>query len=104
MTDSLNDLFGEFPGRPNVPEFWQLSEIILRMDGISEGDNSEEAFNKLLAEVIPAEVLSYMSAQRALHATMRTGIEPIHFAAMWLDGFMAGALYAKKYPKEVSDD
>lgn len=113
MTDDDNFPFGNFPDRPDVPEFWHLCEIVLQMDGvIQEGGDRNEGFTRTVEEVIPLEVLAYMSRQRALRLlipedlpedvqqlmahTVDTAILSI-VAAMYIDGFVAGYKYHERY-------
>lgn len=94
--------------RPDVPEFWNLSEILLQMDGrIEEGNYSLES---VIDEVIPAEVAVYASHQRALGLLVKKSELPpflvavmadpelmAMLGAMWIDGFIMGATYQQRH-------
>lgn len=107
----LNDFFGQRAKRPDHPDFWKLSEVLLRMDsGIDpkamSQDEMEEQYKVRLAEIgIDPDVLNYASVQRAyrLLETMPPGMpDPLKamlgsmFASLWLDGFAAGAFFERK--------
>lgn len=93
-----------FPDRPQDPEFLVLSEVICAADeelDVCETDEEREAaFLRVLSEIIPAEVLSYMATQRALRAVLGTAALglPIELVVTsgWIDGFVAGARYAER--------
>lgn len=105
MSGGLNDFFGDVPGRPDHPDFWKLSEVVLGNDGRME-DPDPNALIKLVEEIIDMSVMTYMAQQRAMRPLQNMGvqvIEPDTFALMvsiWMDGFMAGAKYQKSHPKE----
>lgn len=102
----MSDFFGENPQRPDVPEFWHLSEVVLQMDGRCEEPGG---FDATVREVIPPEVLAYMSIQRAFRALgARTQEEVARIppellavvGSLYVDGFIAGANYRERYPKD----
>lgn len=67
----INDIFegGEFPLRPDHPDFWRLSEIILQMDGAmgaaTTDDERDDAWARFIDEKIFGKALYYMAFQRA---------------------------------------
>lgn len=64
----LNDIFGQMPARPDHPDFWKLSEIVLRMDGqMQEADEAakERLFHEEVTAHIDEDSLGYMAIQRA---------------------------------------
>lgn len=102
----MSDFFGDFPNRPDVPEFWHLSEIVLANDAIATEE--ENGFLKVVERIVPIEVLQYMAEQRVKVAIQRMGL-PIPprgilpmLMAVYIDGFVAGANYGVKYPKDSS--
>lgn len=113
MSDGLNDLFPGPQERPDVPEFWQLSEIVLKHDARAE---EEGGLERTIEEFIPEEVASYICVARTaamlmsdpmmvLFRMMRPDLYlRIHLtaAAAWNDGFCAGAAYQREYGKKVS--
>lgn len=71
MSD-LGDLFGDFPARPDTPDFWRLSEIILQMDGaVAEARTEEErevAWKRFFDKHVSTHAIYYMGIQRAMLA------------------------------------
>jgi hypothetical protein len=97
---SLHDIFGDHPGRPDVPEFWQMSEVLLSNDAEAE-EFGEEGFRKMVEKHVPLDVLTYIAMQRALALLVRgVGPGPATDMALWCDGFVAGATYATRYPEK----
>ena len=106
-------VFGHHPDRPDVPEFWHLCDVVLQMDGKLEGpDERGDVFKETVEEIIPIEVLVYMSKQRSLRLLLPADMpEPLKMlflqtmdpeliaslAAMYVDGFIAGAKYQERY-------
>lgn len=87
-----------FPNRPDTPDFWRLSRVLRKLDKIVDTSISdaerEAAYEATIAENgITADVLSYVAVQRALRLTGGAGSTKL--AAAWVDGFIAGAEYAK---------
>lgn len=104
--------FGKMPGRPEQPEFWKLCEVVLQMDGRVEPGDQGEGFLKTVEEIIPLEVLAYMSRQRALRMMIPEDAPDLiqqilaatvdkdllaSLAAMYVDGFVAGYKYHERY-------
>ena len=105
MSGGLDDVFGDMPGRPDHPDFWKLSEVVLGNDGRME-DPDPKALVNLVEEVINMEVMVYVAQQRAMRPLQESGAQAISaetfsiLVAIWMDGFMAGAKYAQRHPKE----
>lgn len=92
------DSFEHFPGRPDHPDFWKLSDVLLRNDGRVSEDNG--GFTATVTEHIDSDVLAYVSVQRALiqchHQQMPPTPQTVAvLAAMWVDGFIMGCGYTK---------
>lgn len=107
MSD-INDIFPGPPSRPDRPEFWQLSEIVLGQDTKADQEGGVAA---VIEDVIPEAVLTYMAEQRTLHLfdsdpilSVMRGDWRVHFfllmVASWHDAFCAGAQYERKYGKD----
>jgi hypothetical protein len=92
MSDPLDR--DKFPDRPDTPEFWHLSEIVLANDANSDG------VAQVVNQIIEVRVLQYVAMNRAGKACQALGLpdalEPMLAAAI-MDGFAAGAMYERKY-------
>jgi hypothetical protein len=90
------------PDRPDVPEFWQLSEIVLRHDAVAK-ESDVQGLQKVIAESgVPESVVLYVAKNRAALALKQSGIVITGSnlslgMAMWIDAFLAGMEYQKKY-------
>jgi len=88
MTDAMTEFFGDVPGRPDHPDFWKLSAILLGMDADA---SDTEGFEKAVAHVDPRS-LTYTAMQRAQRTYRGDNPDAIlAIAATWLDGFIAGS-------------
>lgn len=106
-----NEFFGAMPHRPDHPDFWKLSNVLLKMDaGLDPSNPDEEAkerqFKARLAEIgIDERSLSYAATQRAFRIlgveTRMDLLDPqkLHLAMMlssvWLDAFAAGVFFER---------
>ena len=94
-TDPLND--PRFPKRPNHPDFWRISEVVLQNDGqATEGDLSRE---DIVQDTVDLESLTYCAMQRAGMSCQKAGLPealaPV-LGSVWLDAFLAGAKFQKR--------
>ncbi len=100
MSDPLRD--EQFPDRPQHQDFWDMSEIVLFLDGeITEGHRHAE---DVISEMVDFDSTIYMLKQR-LRRMWGEGYEPglTSTAAAWMDGFIIGMkLGQKKERKERS--
>jgi hypothetical protein len=82
-----------FPDRPDHPDFWRLSESVLKQDGkFSEGN---EPFETVMAQMVDVESIVYMADQRADFLLDKTGAPKTLMLkgllmSMYLDGFTTG--------------
>lgn len=99
MDFNINDIFGHHPGRPDHPDFWRLSETVLKLDGRLAEDPT--AFESTVGEVVDLETCTYMAKQRAMRVMMHLGIDfdtttgrqlLAALASAWIDGFMVGSV------------
>jgi hypothetical protein len=89
--DPLRDR--RFPDRPQSETFWKLSEILLKHDGAaSEGDDVESVIHDYIDD---EDALIYMATHRAMRVTSDPDTRAL-LAALFIDGFMAGAAFAKE--------
>lgn len=105
---NLDDVFGSNPNRPNHPDMWRLSEILLRMDsGMDPArhteDELEAQFQATIKKIgIDSSVVSYAAIQRALRVIGMPALladptkarDAVQLSSAWLDGFVAGALWS----------
>lgn len=107
----IHDLFGRRPNRPDHPDFWRISDILLELDADinleTPSSEIEARFKKRLEEVgIDEESLHYSAMQRAFRAMgvetvgdILTGSNlPLVTAMMgcWVEAFQVGVLYERK--------
>ena len=105
----LTDVFGAPQERPSHPDFWKLSDVLLKMDGTIDPttmsqEECEAAYVARLAELnIDPDVMGYAACQRALRGLAFFKDAPVEIrrmfatvlASAWIDGFAAGALYER---------
>ncbi len=101
----IRDVFGE-RSRPEHPDFWKLSSIVLQLDGRTE-DESEDAFDRGIKDArVDPQSVSYLSVQRALRALDVQTFEDLQanpqkmqllmvLSAIYLDGFTAGSIWGQ---------
>ena len=99
----LSDFFGPLAiERPNHPDFWRLSNIILQYTGEVEAnaENPEAqqlAWTDFVGRVGDVHSLTYMATQRVMRAFGRPTPETVTICAaaatLWLEGFYAGARF-----------
>lgn len=63
-----------FPNRPDSPDFWRLSDVVLKLDGRATEGN--EPFEQLAGPLIDIEALEYMAEQRTAAFTQAVGVPP----------------------------
>ena len=88
--------------RPDNPDFWKMSQIIIDCDAQAE----EQGLEPVLDGYVDKDALVYMANQRAYRAlniqresdlqdeATRESVSII--AAMWMDAFIVGAKYERK--------
>lgn len=105
------------PDAPDSPQWWALSEALLRMDGLGEEYdlNTVEGWNAatkhVLDGLLDVETLSYAARQRAFRSagveTYQDIQDKMHEVtlgmAAWLDGFVAATLAYERL-KQLRDD
>lgn len=112
MTDTPNSMFDGPPGRPDHPDFFKLSSIVLGLDASIDPqtmteDEMEAAFvARMEALNIDRASVAYMATQRAFRVLGITDprqmlINPdlmqraAQVGGAWLDAFAAGAMYER---------
>lgn len=99
----LGDIFGSFPNRPDHPDFWKLSDMVLKYDGRFEAaadhDEKERIWKEAVSAHIDSDALIYMGFQRAIRAlgVDTPGEVAKHFSelakltTLYAEGFVFGA-------------
>jgi hypothetical protein len=86
--------------RPDHPDVWLLSEVVLDLDAQADNAMGGDAIDR----VISSEVAVYFARQRALRAVQAGLVEPSAepaLAASWLDGLVAGMMLQAKKDQET---
>lgn len=103
---SHNNLFGNFPLRPDHPDFWRISSILLKLDGRMEAATTEDEREKVwadnVARWVDGDTLNYSAMQRAFRPLgIRTQADLVKHQdrvillnVMWQEGFQIGAEFA----------
>lgn len=105
MSGGIEDVFGEAPGRPDHPDFWRLSEIILQLDSaIAEGAAS--VIGEISSEV-DLKSATYMADQHGRRCVEILGIKgdaktllETMFVANWYQAFIMGSRFQKRGGKQ----
>lgn len=98
----MNNLFGNFPQRPDHPDFWRISSILLKLDGrmdAADENGKEKVWSDNVARWVDDATLNYSAMQRAFRPLgIRTGADlaikgeqAVLLSVMWMEGFMIGA-------------
>lgn len=93
MNDPLRD--PRFPDRPQHPDFWRMSEVVLGQDA----DSGAKTLEEVVGDLVDFPSLEYMAAQRAAQLRRHSHLsEQAAIAAMaaWLTGFAAGAEFQRR--------
>lgn len=110
MTDSTDPLHdkSKHPHRPDHPDFWRLSEILLQLDAYGSeprvrtaqyvSKRQKDPVTSLFEHTIDPDTLVYVATQRAMLARGRIGDLPMEQSvrAAWIDGFMIGVRYQER--------
>lgn len=92
MADPLDR--DKFPGRPDHPDFWRLSEVLLRIDGATtEGRES-------VVDVLGVDMASFMYAanervSRAVDQQRQVGDPYLLLMTVYMDAFALGKGFAE---------
>jgi len=110
MPSAMDNVFGERPNRPDTPDFWKLSAVILRLDGAMEAATTKEEKDKLYVSLVGAHIdvdsLAYMAMQRAMSGLGLTTSTEVRenmamvakLASIYMDAFIAGCEYTSESP------
>lgn len=98
---AMDDVFGKHNDRPDHPDFWRISEILLTNDGAIEAavDKEREWLDRAGA-VVDVESVAYMATQRAnrLFGPPAPASAALHtaVAALVIDAFVAGVMFEQR--------
>jgi hypothetical protein len=115
------EVFGAMPDRPTHPDFWKLSELILKMDAEMQEARTtaqkDAIYERYIGEVAEIDMrsLTYAAMQRAFRAyevrtrgdlqrsTNRANV--MRFTTAYMEGFILGSQWQQSYaPKEHPAD
>jgi hypothetical protein len=92
---------GAPPNRPDHPDYWRISEIVLALDALVEAGTTVDAAAAVLQagyqNAADLGSVTYTAIQRARH--LGGGRGPVllqALAAMWLEGFTVGMAFEQK--------
>lgn len=82
------------PQRPDHPDFWELSAVLIDED---TGVKSSEQFGEFTARFVDPEVLVYVARQRVLRTPLGQGPYMVQATgcSIWMDGFLAGVQFKR---------
>lgn len=104
---TLDEEFGEFPGRPKHPDLKVLSDIIISMDGQAEvlsltGETTQEFFQRRFREAgIDEGSISWMAQQRSIMASGVISDTPLGpllselLSAVWIEAALVGIAFER---------
>lgn len=103
MSDFFGDMLRGPADRPDHPDFWKLSDIVLRHDGPTTDPTTKHLFSmqERIAQEIDVETLTYMIRNRAGTYLQLMGLDdrnPVMVALVssaWLDAFLVGVEWQK---------
>lgn len=99
----LRDTLGNFPERPNHPDFWRLSSVVLKLDGRMDAAKSEDEQEAVwadnVARFIDEPSLTYLAMQRSMRVLgvksqselRRRADDIIKLTVVYMEGFQIGA-------------
>lgn len=90
----MDELFNDprHPDRPQHPDFWRLSDVVLRQDGATQ-EEGEAGFLRILDETVDRDSLFYLAQQRAMIMVSQMGLPPSLTPALttaYLSGVVLG--------------
>src|SRR4051812_38164089 len=84
------------PDRPQHPDFWRLSEIILELDG-KFSEEGMENFDDFVNGEVDLDSIMYMAMQRALRLR---GRNLGSISAIYVEAFLVGRRFERRYAFE----
>lgn len=121
MSDAMSDVFGSNPNRPDHPDYWRISEVVLKLDGRTQNpdvsdEERQKSFQELYNGVADIESITYVAFHRTAFAFGVEGAARIEemmakltgetssrltmeqrmkVIALWMEAFVIGAEFQK---------
>jgi hypothetical protein len=106
MSDEVNAMdlvFGKNPTRPNHPDLWRISQVLLHNDAaVDEAapDDKDDVWKSITGTLVDVPTVLFMAEQRVRRAFgPMTSLDEIpvraRLTALVVDAFIAGAGYQK---------
>jgi len=109
MAHPFDAIFGHNPGRPDHPDFWKLSDQVLKLDGRMQAAPDDEAKERVWQESvaeadIDMECLVYMATQRVFRILgiqtkadlFAKSTEVAKLTTVYMEGFLIGSMFQKE--------
>lgn len=104
---ATDDVFGVFKNRPDHPDFWRISEIVLANDGRMDDtppSRKEQVWKETTGSVVDIESITYMASQRVIRllGPPTPASVKMHSAvtALVIDAFVTGAMFEQRGGKQ----
>jgi len=106
----INDFFGPNANRPNHPDFWKLSETILKYDAdIDIAIDKDKYWEDAVDAAVDRQSVMYMAFQRAARACQAHTVQDVAIAlpfitkaiVLYIEGFLMGVEFQKAGGKKV---
>ena len=111
---NIEDILGKFEGRPNHPDFWTLSQLVLGMDASAKDGPID--VREMIEEVVDFDSISYMANGRAALSvnlvrdiSRSTGVSPAKLfeniiPSLYVDAFILGARFAEERARRAKGE
>lgn len=109
VSSAMDDVFGQNSNRPDHPDYWRLSEIILGMDGAIEAapdvETKDAVWHQRVRDVIDEESGVYASVNRSMLLVNSLPFDipdavrvqlTTSMAGLWMDAFVTGAQFVER--------
>lgn len=96
--DAMKRMFGDFPDRPDHPDFWRMSDVVLKLDGRMQEGGTEETFVESIAESIDMDSVMYMAQERCSILLEQMGA-PMALLPMLMTTFMTSVVTGIEFQK-----
>lgn len=112
---SFPDLFGPSPARPEHPDFWKLSSVVLDLDG-AMAERGKESIDDVIArkaaEVGDSYAICYMAVQRAMRVhnvttmgeLLQKGDAVVQTSVVYMEALIVGARFAAEKQERGRDE